>query len=73
MKSTQTYVASLTRSSPILTPDSQTFDILDAYTWRADVNSFAALDSQIAFGPTYALEYSTREVYGANIVGWGAG
>ena len=49
----------------------QTFDILDAFTWRADVNSFAALDSQITFGPTYALEYSTREVYGANITGWG--
>lgn len=50
----------------------QTFDILDAYTWRADVNSFPALDSQIAIGPTYALEYSTRDVYGANIAGWGS-
>ncbi|KAL5530987.1 hypothetical protein ACEPAG_3863 [Sanghuangporus baumii] len=51
--------------------DSNTFDILDAYTWRSDVNSFSALDGQIEFGPTYSFEYSTRAAYGQNITGWG--
>ncbi|KAJ7721427.1 Metallo-dependent phosphatase [Mycena maculata] len=49
--------------------DSATFDIMDAYTWRADVNTFKELDSQIEFGPTYAFEYSTRDTYGPSIVG----
>ncbi|KAJ6611473.1 Metallo-dependent phosphatase-like protein [Mycena sp. CBHHK59/15] len=47
--------------------DSGTFDILDAYTWKSNVNSFPALDSQVEFGPTYAFEYSTRDTYGASI------
>jgi len=51
--------------------DSGTFDILDAYTFEADVNSFGALDSQTEFGPTYTFEYSTREAYGDSITGWG--
>ncbi|KAG9308166.1 sphingomyelin phosphodiesterase [Chiua virens] len=51
--------------------DSVTFDILDAYTWVSDVNEFPALDNQTAVGPTYILEYSTREAYGQNIT-WGA-
>ncbi|KAI0937249.1 hypothetical protein AcV5_005199 [Taiwanofungus camphoratus] len=51
--------------------DSGTFDILDAYTWMADVNSFPELDGQTEFGPTYRFEYSTREAYGASITGWG--
>ncbi|KAF9486347.1 Metallo-dependent phosphatase [Pholiota conissans] len=51
--------------------DSATFDILDAHTWRADVNSFHSLDSQTALGPTYAYEYNTRETYGNAITGWG--
>jgi len=51
--------------------DSGTFDILDAYTFEADVNSFGALDGQSEFGPTYKFEYSTREAYGATIPGWG--
>jgi len=51
--------------------DSATFDILDAHTWRSDVNSFPELDNQIEFGPTYEYEYGTRETYGANITGWG--
>lgn len=41
------------------------------YRWKSDVSSFPALDDQIAFGPTYSLEYSTREAYGQNITGWG--
>ncbi|TFK56749.1 sphingomyelin phosphodiesterase [Heliocybe sulcata] len=51
--------------------DSATFDIVDAYTWRSDVNSFPSLDNQTEAGPTYVFEYSTREAYGANITGWG--
>ncbi|EIM92336.1 Metallo-dependent phosphatase [Stereum hirsutum FP-91666 SS1] len=51
--------------------DSATFDVLDAHTWRSDVSSFPELDSQIANGPTWVHEYSTREAYGANIT-WGA-
>ncbi|KAJ7775364.1 Metallo-dependent phosphatase-like protein [Mycena metata] len=51
--------------------DSKTFEILDAYTWTSDVSSFPALDSQVEFGPTYSLEYNTRETYGAAAPGWG--
>lgn len=57
--------------------DSATFEILDAHTWRADVNAFPALDDQHVrssedlVGPTYEHEYSTREAYGAKIAGWG--
>ncbi|KAJ7757507.1 sphingomyelin phosphodiesterase [Mycena metata] len=52
--------------------DSSTFDIIDAYTWRADVNSFPSLDAQVEFGPTYSFEYSTRDTYGPSVPGWGA-
>ncbi|KAI0660496.1 sphingomyelin phosphodiesterase [Cubamyces menziesii] len=51
--------------------DSSTFEILDAHTWKSDVNSFPSLDGQHAFGPTYEYEYSTRETYGGSIAGWG--
>ncbi|KZT44307.1 hypothetical protein SISSUDRAFT_905 [Sistotremastrum suecicum HHB10207 ss-3] len=51
--------------------DTGSFDILDAHTWSTDVNSFSSLDHQIAHGPTYKFEYSTRETYGTNITGWG--
>ncbi|KAH0828939.1 sphingomyelin phosphodiesterase [Lanmaoa asiatica] len=50
--------------------DSATFDILDSYTWISRVNEFPALDGQTEVGPTYVLEYSTREAYGQNIT-WG--
>ncbi|KAJ7455920.1 Metallo-dependent phosphatase [Mycena galericulata] len=50
--------------------DSATFDIMEAYTWRADVNTFKELDSQIEFGPTFAFEYSTRDTYGPSVAGW---
>ncbi|KAF9062914.1 sphingomyelin phosphodiesterase [Rhodocollybia butyracea] len=50
--------------------DSATFDIMDAYTWFSDVNSYPELDNQTQFGPTFELEYSTRETYGQNIPGW---
>ncbi|KAJ7157142.1 Metallo-dependent phosphatase-like protein [Mycena filopes] len=52
--------------------DSATFDVIDAYTWRADVNTFPSLDAQLEFGPTFSLEYSTRETYGPSVAGWGA-
>jgi len=51
--------------------DSNTFEILDAYTWSSDVSSYPALDSQLEFGPTYSLEYNTRETYGSAVPGWG--
>ncbi|TFY56866.1 hypothetical protein EVJ58_g7375 [Rhodofomes roseus] len=51
--------------------DSVTFDILDAYTWQTDVNAFGGLDGQTEYGPTFELEYSTREAYGGSIAGWG--
>ncbi|THH11063.1 hypothetical protein EW145_g904 [Phellinidium pouzarii] len=51
--------------------DSNTFDIVDAHTWRADVNAFPELDDQITFAPTFAFEYDTRATYGQNISGWG--
>ncbi|KAH0838124.1 sphingomyelin phosphodiesterase [Lanmaoa asiatica] len=50
--------------------DSATFEVLDAYTYNTPVNTFSALGSQIQYGPTFELEYSTRETYGANIP-WG--
>ncbi|KAJ7762416.1 Metallo-dependent phosphatase [Mycena maculata] len=50
--------------------DSGTFDIMEAYTWRSEVNTFKALDSQTEFGPTYAFEYSTRDTYGPSVAGW---
>lgn len=39
----------------------------DAYSWYSNVSAFPALDSQIAHGPVFAYEYSTREEYGTNI------
>ncbi|KAF9011062.1 Metallo-dependent phosphatase-like protein [Cyathus striatus] len=51
--------------------DSATFEILDAHTWRSDVNSFPALDSQIEQGPAYTYEYNTRMTYGSSINTWG--
>ncbi|KAI9511897.1 Metallo-dependent phosphatase [Russula earlei] len=47
--------------------DSATFDVVDAHTWRSDVNSFPGLDGQTEFGPSYVYEYSTRAAYGTNI------
>ncbi|KAJ6486083.1 sphingomyelin phosphodiesterase [Mycena vitilis] len=52
--------------------DSSTFEILDAYTWRSDVNTFKSMDAQLELGPTYALEYSTRDTYGPSVADWGA-
>ncbi|KAL8741919.1 MAG: hypothetical protein Q9190_005529 [Brigantiaea leucoxantha] len=44
--------------------DTATFDVYEAYTWYADVSSFSAIDPS-ASGPTYQLEYSSRETYNA--------
>lgn len=44
--------------------DTGSFDVYDAYTWYSDVSSFPILNSS---GPTYQLEYSTREAYN---IGW---
>lgn len=40
------------------------------HSYKAAVDTFSALDSQLEYGPTFDLEYSTRETYGANIP-WG--
>ena len=55
--------------------DATTFDVLDAHTWRSDVNSYPTLDEQQdvlapTAGPSWIYEYSTRDTYGANIT-WG--
>ncbi|OQN98681.1 hypothetical protein B0A48_15347 [Cryoendolithus antarcticus] len=41
--------------------DTGNFEIYEAYTYYADVNSFSSLN---ATGPTYKFEYSTRDAYG---------
>ncbi|OCH90081.1 hypothetical protein OBBRIDRAFT_812864 [Obba rivulosa] len=51
--------------------DSATFDIVNAFTWKADVNSFSDLDNQTEVGPAYVFEYNTRETYGGSIEGFG--
>jgi hypothetical protein len=48
--------------------DTHSFDVMNAYTFYADVNSFPKLDSTVA-GPAYKFEYSTRETYPV-IGGW---
>ncbi|KAK5676882.1 hypothetical protein LTS10_010646 [Elasticomyces elasticus] len=48
--------------------DTGSFDIYEAYTWYADVNSFPALANSSS-GPTFKFEYSTRETYGP-AAGW---
>ncbi|KAF8589284.1 hypothetical protein K439DRAFT_1525920 [Ramaria rubella] len=44
--------------------DPDTFDIMEAFTWFANVSAFSELDHQIEVGPAYHFEYSTREEYG---------
>ncbi|MCJ1477263.1 hypothetical protein MMC13_005934, partial [Lambiella insularis] len=48
--------------------DTGSFDIYEACTWYADVNSFETLNASIT-GPTFNFEYSTREAYS---IGWPA-
>lgn len=45
--------------------DDSTWEIYDAYTFYADVNTFASLNITDGNGPVFKLEYSTREAYGA--------
>jgi hypothetical protein len=49
--------------------DTSTFDVLDAWTFYSNVSTYPGLDSSHS-GPTYALEYSTRDAYQ---IGWPAG
>ena len=42
--------------------DTGSFDIYEAYTFYADVNTFSSLTSNTS-GPTYKFEYSTRDTY----------
>ncbi|KAI5358010.1 Putative calcineurin-like phosphoesterase domain, ApaH type, metallo-dependent phosphatase [Septoria linicola] len=46
--------------------DTGSFDVYEAYTFVADVNSFPNLTTT---GPTFAFEYSTRDTYGP-AAGW---
>ncbi|KAI7548074.1 sphingomyelin phosphodiesterase-like protein [Hortaea werneckii] len=48
--------------------DTGTFDILDAYTFYSDVQSFPALANS-THGPVFQYEYSTRDAYG-RAAGW---
>ena len=48
--------------------DTGSFDVYEAYTWYADVQSFAKINSTTT-GPTFQFEYSTREAYD---IGWPA-
>lgn len=48
--------------------DTGSFDIYEAYTWYSDVSSFPNLNTS-STGPTYQLEYSTRQAYD---IGWPA-
>lgn len=41
--------------------DAGDFNIYDAWTFTSPVSSYANL---ISTGPTYSLEYSTRDIYG---------
>ncbi|KZT73123.1 Metallo-dependent phosphatase [Daedalea quercina L-15889] len=52
--------------------DSGTFEVLDSYTWYADVSSFPDLDGQTAMGPEFRFEYSARNIYGAAVPDWAA-
>lgn len=49
--------------------DTGSFEIMEAYTFYSDVNSFSDLDA--GSGPVWEFEYSTREVYGP-AAGWAA-
>jgi hypothetical protein len=49
--------------------DTGTWEVMDAYTFFANVSSFSSLDTT---GPVFELEYSTRQAYGA-AAGWPAG
>ncbi|EPT05669.1 hypothetical protein FOMPIDRAFT_1110912 [Fomitopsis schrenkii] len=51
--------------------DSGSFEVLESYTWYADVSSFPDLGGQSAYGPEFQFEYSARELYGAAVPGWG--
>lgn len=44
--------------------DTGSFEIMDAYTFYSDVNTYSNLNGT---GPTYQFEYSTRSTYGPSI------
>jgi hypothetical protein len=50
--------------------DTGSWEVFEAYTFYADVNSFSALNGS-GHGPTFQFEYSTRAAYGA-AAGWPA-
>ena len=44
------------------TVDTNSFEVMDAYTFYADVNSFPGLNTNVQ-GPVFQFEYSTRDTY----------
>ncbi|KAF8488065.1 hypothetical protein JB92DRAFT_3101150 [Gautieria morchelliformis] len=46
--------------------NSETFDVMEAYTWFLNVSAFPELDNQAEVGAAYHFEYSTHEAYGGN-------
>ncbi|KDR69557.1 hypothetical protein GALMADRAFT_104017 [Galerina marginata CBS 339.88] len=59
-----TPVAGLNSGFSMYEVDPVTFDVMEAYTWFADVDGFKGLDNQTEVGVAYHFEYSTRETYG---------
>ncbi|KAK8072239.1 hypothetical protein PG996_005587 [Apiospora saccharicola] len=51
--------------------DTGTWDVHEAYTFYADVDTFQSLEAGTPAGPVFQLEYSTREAYGPQ-AGWPA-
>ena len=51
--------------------DANTIKTAPPHRWKSDVNAFPQLDRQLAEGPAYEYEYSTREAYGGAVPGWG--
>lgn len=47
--------------------DTGSWDVIDAFTYITNVSANVALDSQDMVGPTFQLEYSTRDAYGGNL------
>lgn len=66
-----TPLTSLNAGFRVYEVDSGTFEVLDSYTWYADVSSFSGLDGQAGLGPEFQFEYSARDTYGAAVPGWG--
>ncbi|GAA95825.1 uncharacterized protein L969DRAFT_18249 [Mixia osmundae IAM 14324] len=52
--------------------DSETFDVLDAFTFYSNVSTYPELQTQTENGPTFKYEYSHRDTYGSAVPDWPA-